>query len=361
MGFWKSSMPQGMLLKSEGCASSLYDPAQSFTLSDFCAEENVRYADLGWPVPLELFVAYGVAFQQRIVPMVEQHRVVSVSEVAGTFDVRLDSGETFRTRKVVLAIGVSEFAHVPSAFSGLDDTFVTHSSRHTDVGVFENRDIAVIGAGASALDSAALLHRVGARPIVIARAAEVLFHEPQRLPRKLRSRVRAPSSGMGPGWLSWFCCNAPIVFHHLSEQRRLRVTKTHVGPAAGWFMRDAVVGKVPIVTNASVEDAFIDGDKAVIRVSTDDRSPEHIVCDHVIAATGFRVDVDRIGFLEKSLRDRIAKVQNTPVLSSHFECSVKGLYFIGPAAANSFGPVQRFAVGARFAARRVSRSVSTFK
>ena len=38
MGFWKSSMPEGMSLKSEGCASSIYDPGEDFSLAKFCAE-----------------------------------------------------------------------------------------------------------------------------------------------------------------------------------------------------------------------------------------------------------------------------------------------------------------------------------
>lgn len=351
-------MPEGMLLKSEGCASSLYDPTGSFPLSDYCAELNVPYADLGLPIPLERFVSYGVAFQQRIVPTVERRTVKSVGPIAGGFELSLDSGETFCTRKLILAIGVGAFAYVPSVLSELGDAFVTHSSRHADLGAFANRDVAVIGAGASALDLAALLYRAGARPVVIARGPAVLFHDRQLLPRKLRSRLRAPSSGIGPGWRSWLCCNAPMIFHHLPERRRLQVTKTHVGPAGGWFMKDAVIGKVPIITNASVEEALIDGDQVRIRLSSDDDKLQPMIFDHVIAATGFRVDVDRIAFLDKSIRDRISKIDKTPILSSHFESSVLGLYFIGPAAANSFGPVQRFAVGAKFAARRVSRSLA---
>ena len=77
-----------------------------------------------------------------------------------------------------------------------------------------------------------------------------------------------------------------------------------------------------------------------------------------LAATGYAVDIDRIDFLDESLRMRIETVEKTPVLSSSFESSIPGLYFAGPAAANSFGPVQRFAFGARFAARRVTRSLA---
>ena len=43
------------------------------------------------------------------------------------------------------------------------------------------------------------------------------------------------------------------------------------------------------------------------------------------------------------------------MLSSSFESSMPGLYFVGVAAANSFGPVMRFAFGAGFAARTLAR------
>jgi len=99
-------------------------------------------------------------------------------------------------------------------------------------------------------------------------------------------------------------------------------------------------------------------DRVRLGVSTGGAEPQDIMFDYVIAATGYRVDVDRIEFLDESLRGRIDTVENTPILSSNFESSVLGLYFVGPAAANSFGPLQRFAVGAKFAARRVARKLA---
>ena len=357
MEFWRTSMPEGMSLKSEGCASSIYDPSRSFTLSKYCAEENLPYADLGLPVTLKTFISYGVAFQRRIVPTVEQRMVTSVTTNEEGFSVSLDSGETFSTRKLILAIGVGYFAHAPSELADLADAFASHSSRHAELNSFANRDVAIIGAGASALDLAALLNRAGARPVVVTRGSAVEFHERERVPRTLRSRLMAPSSGIGPGWHSWIFCNASLLFHYLPERRRLEITKTRLGPVGGWFIKDAVVGKVPVILNAAVEEAAVESNRVRLRLSTDARLPD-LTVDHVIAATGYRVDLDRIAFLDESLRARIVSVENTPILSSNFESSVPGLYFVGPAAANSFGPLQRFAVGAKFAARRVSRSLA---
>ena len=84
--------------------------------------------------------------------------------------------------------------------------------------------------------------------------------------------------------------------------------------------------------------------------------PERV--DHVIAATGYRSNLDQLAFLAPSLRERIRTVARAPVLDRHFQSSVPGLYFAGAIAANSFGPLLRFAYGADFAARRLARALA---
>jgi hypothetical protein len=76
--------------------------------------------------------------------------------------------------------------------------------------------------------------------------------------------------------------------------------------------------------------------------------------DHVIAGTGFKVALSRLEFLDAAIQSRIRKSCDTPILDRNFESSVPGLYFVGGAAANNFGPLLRFAFGANFAAKRVS-------
>src|SRR5439155_4016816 len=94
MQFWLEHMPKGMLLKSEGFASSLYDAAGRYTLRRYCAEHDLAYRDIGLPVPLETFCRYGLAFQKRTVPSVENRSVVAVSRSGSSlFAVELDNGE----------------------------------------------------------------------------------------------------------------------------------------------------------------------------------------------------------------------------------------------------------------------------
>ena len=50
MHTWINQMPEGMCLKSDGFASTLYDPHSTFTLQRFCQENGIPYADVGLPV-----------------------------------------------------------------------------------------------------------------------------------------------------------------------------------------------------------------------------------------------------------------------------------------------------------------------
>ena len=85
---------------------------------------------------------------------------------------------------------------------------------------------------------------------------------------------------------------------------------------------------------------------------------QSIEADHLIAATGYKVAISRLEFLHDSLIKRIRCTADTPILRRRFESSVPGLYFVGVAAANSFGPLFRFAFGADYAAKRLGRHLA---
>jgi thioredoxin reductase len=356
MRFWRAQMPKGMFLKSDGFASNLYDPEGTCTLKSYCLENSLSYHDTIKPVPLETFTAYGLAFQQRWVPDLQQNDVVDIAKTTKGFVLRLDNDERLEARRVVVASGVSHFAHIPSVLGHLPPEFLSHSCHHHDLARFAKRRVVVIGAGASAIDMAALLHEAGAEVQLVARDSAVRFHSAAgEKPRTWWQKLRHPSSGIGPGWRARFYCDAPWAFHVLPQDLRLMIVRKTLGPAGGWFMKDKLVGRVPLLLNSSPEKAEIRQDEVYLRLRGADGSSRELVADHVIAATGFNVDIRRLDFLSPELRSRLMEVANTPVLSSSFQSSIPGLYFIGPAAANSFGPVMRFAFGARFAAPHLAR------
>jgi thioredoxin reductase len=353
MSFWSRHMPRGMRLKSEGFASNLSEPKSEFTLQAFCREKGIAYADVGLPVALETFIAYGCEFQRRYVPQLERTEIKAITQSAEGFELTTATGEVARSRQVVVAVGIGNFPHLPPMLKDLPRSLVSHSSEHSDLDSFKSRKVAVLGAGASALDVAALLKQAGAEVDLIARTESLAFHERPREPRPLLERVREPRSGLGTGWRSRLSCDVPMVFHALPESVRIRAVAGHLGPAPCWFVRDAVVG-IPQHLGATLVGAEPAGQG--IRITFSQRGVQKTIeADHLIAATGFKVALPRLGFFGESLLSQVRSVEGTPILGRHFDSSVPGLYFIGVTAANSFGPLLRFAFGADYAAKRLAR------
>jgi hypothetical protein len=360
MRWWRAAMPRGMFLKSEGFASNLSDPSGTHTLRAFCESTGRDYADYGLPVPLETFVAYGDWFQRAEVPHLEELMVSDVTRSNGHFDLTLSDGGSVLARKVVVATGVQHFAHLPSTLAELPAQLCTHACAHDDLGVFADREVAVIGAGQSALESAALLHESGARVTVLARAPGLAWNgDPLAARRSVRRRLREPEAPLGSGWATWFYSTQPNLFRLLPAARRVRTARTALGPAGAHWLRQRVEGKVHTLVGHSVRWADPEpwGVRLGIRVSG--RGFNEITVDHVLAATGYRTDLDRLTFLDSQLRSTVHTLAGSPDVGPDFQSSAPGLYFVGPAVAPTFGPVMRFVYGAAYAARAVTRSLAS--
>jgi FAD-dependent urate hydroxylase len=354
MQSWRANMPIGMYLKSEGCASSLSDPTGSYTLRAHCQEHALRYGDYGVPVPLETFFNYGLAFQQQFVPELEDTQVVGLERSSGGYELCTAGGETLTARSVVVAVGISHFAHVPPRLARLPRELVSHASHHRDLSGFAGRDVTVVGSGQSALETAALAHEQGADVRVLVRQPRLVWNAaPDGWPRPLARRVRHPMTGLGPGWRSYFYCNAPRVFHALPERTRVRTVDTALGPAGSWWLKDRLVGQMSLLTGHIVRSAETDGDYLRLRVEGKDGKSLDWKTEHLIAGTGYRVDVSRLPFLSDELRARLRQVVRAPMLTPNFESSAPGLYFVGLASAYSLGPMMRFVLGADYTARRL--------
>ena len=356
MEVWRQHMPQGMLLKSDGFASNLSDPNDNFTLKEFCQARGLPYDDTCIPVPLETFVNYGLAFQEKLVPDLNSRRVTNIERTPNGFHLQVEDGMSFEARRVVVAVGISHFAYVPGLLSHLPKDLLTHSSAHHDCSEFRGRKVTIVGAGASAVDMAALMHESGVDVTLVARAPKIRFHDgPASGRRSLWQRMRNPSSGLGPGWKSRIYTDAPGLFRHLPVDVRLRIVKNHLGPAPGWPMKARVQGKVPMLLGYSIAQAIaLNGGVRLSLRSEDGNFHEHET-EHVIAATGYKPDLRRLDFLDAAIRNEIRSLANAPTLSADFQSSVPGLYFVGIAAAYDFGPMMRFAYGSNYTARRVAR------
>lgn len=357
MESWRLRMPKGMYLKSEGFASNLYDSERRFTLKKFCATNGLQYADVGMPVAREIMASYGLRFQQEFVPDVENRTVVALDRSSRDFLLQLDNGETLTARRVIIAVGSNSFQYLPPGLAHLPADLLSHSSQHFDLSRFAGHDVTVVGGGASALDVAASLHEVGAQVRLVARRSSLVFlSKPE--PRSLWRRIRYPMSGIGGGWRSRFFTDAPMLFRYLPRQFRLRTIKTYLGPAGAWFIKDRIVGQVPLLLGHARVRAEVRSGR-VCMLCEGDGSQSELLTDHVIAATGYRVDIGRLAFLGDKIRASVQAIEDAPVLSGNFESSVPGLYFVGLASAHCFGPVMRFLFGAGYTAQRLSEHLSS--
>lgn len=356
MRSWLENMPDKMFLKSVGFASSLSDGSGNHTLGAYCRAHGREYRDIDWPVSIELFTDYAQWFQKTLVDDVEPHDVTSVKQTGNGFELHLSTGENVSAAHVVMAVGHTYFAYTPTVLRGLPDGLVSHAMDHRNFESFAGRSVTVIGAGQSALETSALLHEAGADVEVLVRQNKLAWNG-DPVERSLRARLRAPESGLGPGWKSLFYSKAPQVFRHLPRATREEVVRRALGPAGAWWLKPRVLGKVPTSLGTVVRSATPHGEGLQLELDTAGAS-RHVTTDHVIAGTGYRVDVNRLAFVDRDLLARVRQAGTVPVLNAAFESSVPGLYFVGLSAAATFGPVQRFVYGADFAARRVSRHVA---
>jgi FAD-dependent urate hydroxylase len=231
------------LLKSEGCASSLSDPAGSYTLKAHYEQYGLSYGEYGVPVPLETFSDYGLKFQQQFVPDVEDTRVLALHRSAYGYELHTATGELLTAKSVVVAVGIIQFRHIPWRLAHLPQELVSHTSHHRSFGAFSGRDVTVIGGGQSALETAALAREQG--PTSASSCASRGWSG-TTYPRKslvpLAQRLRRPMTGLGDGWRLRFYANSPGRFHRLPERMRVRAVRTALGPAGAWWLRERVLG-----------------------------------------------------------------------------------------------------------------------
>ncbi len=359
---WREHMPVGMLLKSTPNASSISAPQPGSTLHDFCDIAGVPRLREDEQIPIGLFIRYGHWFQKRHVADVEPVQVCQLDQSDGLFHLKLDSGEELETRTVVIASGLVSFPYVPQEFAAAvpdgpsPNRVLSHSSQLHELTGFRDRKVAVIGAGQSALEGAALLHEAGAKVQLLVRQRARFGDPPKAPPSGLRRLLPQPASPLGPTWKLYPFSHGAAIYRYMPERERLSLAKNVLGPLGGWWLEPRVVGQFPVCDGHRVLAIQEDSGKAVLTLTAEGRQSD-LKVDHVVAATGYRVDLDRITYLSTDVRARMRTVAGFPHLSPSFESSVPGLYVAGMAAAATFGPLMRFVCGTSFAAPRVSAAV----
>jgi len=353
MSFWREHMPKGMKLRSPWAATHIVDPDNLLSLDAYAAVTSLGRPD---PLPLEDFVGYGHWFQKTALPDLDTREVERIDACGRGFALTLADGATTRARRVVIAMGLANQEFRPAAFDGLPIDVVSHAADHADFALFRGQHVAVVGRGQSACESAALLCEAGAEVTMICRGdihwlgAETSGNAHRRDLYWRLHKLLATKSGVGPFPLNWVN-EQPDTIHHLPANLRawLNAKSLRAG-AAGWVRPR--VADVTLAAGRTIQGAR--QSCAGVTLDLDDGARTF---DHVLLATGYRIDVAKLGILAPDVLAAVATDDGSPVLDIGYESSVPGLHFVGSTAVRSYGPLLRFVWGAGYAARTVTRFV----
>jgi thioredoxin reductase len=346
MEFWHA-MPVGLCLKSAWSASNLSDPSGAYSLNRYVSAVE---ADPGEPIPIPFFLRYARWFQEHVVPDVDPTYVQSLTRKGNGFEVALADGRTISADRAVVAVGIRHFAYLPDFARDLPPSLCSHTQTHADFSSFRGRSVAVVGSGQSALESAALLHEAGARVELIARGPVIWINRKLYDLPGLAKRIFYPPTDVGPPGINWLVA-FPQLLRHFPARARASMHRRSVRPAGAKWLRSRVEGQLQITRLAQIRRVTTAGDR--VRIVLGDGTSRDV--DHLFLGTGYRPDLEKIGFLDPSLRQDIQHKNGFPILNRWFESSVPNLHFAGAVAGYNFGPLCNFMAGAKATAGQIAQ------
>ncbi len=346
MEFWSTGMPPGMLLRSPREASTISDPGDRFTLE---AYEEASGTEPVKRVPGNTFVSYGKWFQKQMGADHDRRHVNELRRDGALFKLTLEDGTTIKSNRVVVAAGIGPFRESPRIFSGLCACRASHcyeGKRFAEMG----ERVAVIGAGQSALECAALLHEAGVDVEVIARIPVLRWigMHPRLHHLGPVSKALYSKHDIGPIGISRLVAYPNLLYYFpMTPKDRIR-TRAVRSAGAPWLVPR--LKKVKLTTGRRVVSAKEVGSEVELKL--DDGSERRV--DHVLMGTGYRVDLARYEFLAPELRNEIRQLDGYPDVTAGFCTSVPGLHFTGAPGARKFGPLLYFVTGTEWASNELA-------
>jgi thioredoxin reductase len=355
MNTWRAHMPLGLFLKSEPYGSAISAPTPGYDIATYAKLHGFDdYVDRVGPLSLDRFLGYADWFTAQLVPDIRDLTVTNVVSTGDGFKVEFADESPVLARSVIVATGILPYAYLPAELSGLPD-LITHSAVHDRLDKFSGTRVAVIGGGQSSLQTAALLHEAGADVQVVMRGRHIVWEDKREPDLSLVGRIRRPPVQLCEGY-SCVVYNSPDIFRLMPESIRAQKALSTFPPSGAWWLQDRVEGVVDVLMNHRIVGAEPHGSGVRLRLDGPERSS--VEADHVIAGTGFRVDVAKLNFLSEGIQAALRKRINCPLVNRGGESSVPGLYFAGVNTAVSNGPGVRFISGTHGTSAHLARSVA---
>jgi len=341
MEFWKQNMPQGMYLRS-ACDWHL-DPVNIHTIEKFLETRGQTPPDVE-PLSLAFYLEYAEWFQTQkqitTLPSYIKQLNHTTDFVATTTD-----GDTIRAQHVAIAPGFKHFANIPDEIKArLPEGRFSHTCEFTDFSSAANKRYLIVGGRQSAFEWAALLLEAGARAIFISHR-----HDTPAFAESDWSWVNPLVDGMAenPNW-----------FRRLSQTEKDAVSRKQWAEGRlklePWLGPRLASNHVKILPNTEVASSVERDGELVVKLS----NGEEIVCDKVIFATGYKVDISRVPVLSSgNIPDQLETRSGFPVLDDHLQTSVPGLFITSMPAIQDFGPFFGFTIAVRVSAKLICEAI----
>jgi cation diffusion facilitator CzcD-associated flavoprotein CzcO len=347
MEFWRTNMPEGMYLRS-ACDWHL-DPGDISTIERFLEQRGQTPADVE-PLSLQFYLEYTQWFQeqQQIAALpVYVERLDSMAGDSYRYHATLEDGRAIRARHVAIAIGFKYFTHLPADVVAL---LPAGRFSHTcDLVAFEalrGKRCLILGGRQSAFEWAALLHEAGA----------VAVHLSHRHP----SPAFTPSDwswvnpivdsiAQNPGWFRGLPADEQAaVVRRLWAEGRLKIEP--------WLAARLQQPSVALWPSTRLVACDVQPGGALVAQFD---SGERLVVDHVVLATGYKVEIGQVPFLARgNLAEMLATRNGFPVLDERFQTNLPGLFITSIAANQDFGPFFGFTIATRTSAKLIGAAVA---
>ncbi len=343
MEFWKNNMPEGMYLRSMSDWS--LDPTEKASIMNYLGILKKTPADVE-PLSRDFYLEYCQWFQDqariRSLPLYVSHLKKEDDHFHATFE----NGDGIEAKKVVVSIGMGYFKNQPSELTALlPKGRYSHTCDAVQLNGQKGKRVLILGGRQSAFEWTALLNDAGAAEVHL-----VHRHESPKFTESDWTWVSPLVDGMvtDPAWFR----NLPQEEKDAISQRMWGEGRLKVEP---WLEKRVKKASTHIHEKAALASCTELADGSM-EIKLDNGAA--FIVDEIILATGYKVDLKKIPFLEGSLLNKIFTSNGFPVLDEHFQTSVNGLYFTSMPAGQDFGPFFGFTISVRASAKIIGNSIS---
>ena len=344
MGFWKANMPNGMLLRSD-CDWHI-DPLDVHTIHGYLQSQGLKPSEME-PLSRDFFLEYVRWFQKEKKIEVQSVLASSLNYHSDQFETHLQNGEKIVSEHVVVATGLGYFKHIPEELLNLlPAKRFSHCCENASLESLKGKRVLIIGGRQSAFEWAALASENEAAVVHIA-----YRHDTPEFKLSDWSWVqsRADATVTTPDWFRKLSLEErEQIVRHFFEEGRLKLEP--------WLGPRIKTDRIKLWPNSRVTkcDELPNGE---LRVKLD--IGEVLTVDHILLATGYKVQLERLPFLSRgNILERLATRNGFPILDEHFQSNVSGLFFSSFLSTQDFGPFFGFVIGAPAAAKVVGSFIA---